>query len=94
MLAGHVDSKEGLGAMAALREVDLGALVTVDMADGTTATYEIIGRETISKDELPTAEIFDRSGPERLTLITCGGPWRAEASSYRDKVVVVAMPVE
>ncbi len=94
VLAGHVDTKEGPGAMAALRDVDLGALVSVDMADGTKATYEIIGRETIAKDDLPTAEIFDRSGPERLTLITCGGPWRSEASSYRDNVVVVATPVD
>ncbi len=94
VLAGHVDTKEGLGAMAALRDVNLGALVSFDMADGTKATYEFIGRETIAKDDLPTAEIFDRSGPERLTLITCGGPWRSEASSYRDNVVVVATPVD
>lgn len=94
VLAGHVDTKEGLGVMAALRDVELGALVRVDMSDGTTATYEIVGRKTIAKDALPTAEIFERDGPERLTMITCGGPWRPEASSYRDNVVVVATPVD
>jgi len=94
VLAGHVDTNEGLGAMAALREVDLGAVVTVEMADGSSASYEIVGRETVAKDDLPTAEIFDRIGPERLTMITCGGPWRSEASSYRDNVVVVATPLD
>lgn len=94
VLAGHVDTKEGLGAMAALREVNVGAIVTVEMADGGAVSYEIVGRETVAKDDLLTAEIFDRAGPERLTMITCGGPWRSEASSYRDNVVVVATPLD
>lgn len=94
VLAGHVDTSEGLGSMAALRDVDLGVVVRVEMSDGSTSRYEIVGRETIEKDDLPTAEIFDRGGPERLTMITCGGPWRSEASSYRDNVVVVAVPLD
>lgn len=94
VLAGHVDTQEGLGAMAALREVSVGALVEVEMADGSVITYEVKGRETIAKNELPSDEIFARTGPERLTLITCGGPWRASESSYRDNVVVVATPVD
>lgn len=93
VLAGHVDTQEGLGAMAALRDVDLGARVEVGLDDGSTVIYEVVGRETIEKSELPAAELFDRAGPERLTLVTCGGPWRSEASSYRDNVVVVALPV-
>ncbi len=94
VLAGHVDTEEGLGAMAALREVSVGAEVEVEMNDGSVLTYEVRGRETIAKSELPSDEIFDRTGPERLTLITCGGPWRASESSYRDNVVVVATPVD
>ncbi len=93
VLAGHVDTAEGLGAMAALREVSLGALVEVEMSDGSLLTYEVQGRETVAKDDLPSDDIFDRGGAERLTLITCGGPWRASESSYRDNVVVVATPV-
>lgn len=94
VLAGHVDTQEGLGAMAALMEVPLDAEVEVEMDDGTVLRYRVIGRETIEKDELPVEELFDRSGPGRLTLVTCGGPWRYEASSYRDNVVVVAVPVD
>lgn len=94
VLAGHVDTDEGLGAMAALREVQLGALVQVGMSDGSTLTYEVVGRESIEKGELPVEELFERTGPERLTLVTCGGPWREDADSYRDNVVVVAVPVE
>ncbi|HKJ12036.1 MAG TPA: class F sortase [Ornithinimicrobium sp.] len=93
VLAGHVDTDEGWGAMAALREVERGALVEVELNDGRTATYEVVGRKTVSKNVLPTDTIFDRDGPERLTLITCGGPWRTSQQSYRDNVVVVATPV-
>lgn len=94
VLAGHVDTAEGLGAMAALREVSLGALVQVEMSDGSILSYEVMGRETVAKDDLPSDDIFDRHGPARLTMITCGGPWRASESSYRDNVVVVATPVD
>lgn len=94
VLAGHVDTTEGLGAMAALREVSVGALVEVEMSDGSVLSYEVMGRETIAKDDLPSDDIFNRSGPARLTMVTCGGPWRASESSYRDNVVVVATPVD
>ncbi|MGB7449277.1 MAG: class F sortase [Ornithinimicrobium sp.] len=94
VLAGHVDTDEGLGAMAALREVDKGARIEVELRDGTVATYEVVGRKTISKAVLPTDRIFGRDGPERLTLITCGGPWRSSQQSYRDNVVVVATPAD
>ncbi|MGB3830196.1 MAG: class F sortase [Ornithinimicrobium sp.] len=94
VLAGHVDTSQGPGAMAALREVPLRAEVEVMMSDGTTASYEVIGRETVPKDDLASDDIFDRDGPERLILITCGGPWQTSESSYRDNVVVVATPVD
>ncbi|MGB3185127.1 MAG: class F sortase [Ornithinimicrobium sp.] len=93
VIAGHVDTKAGLGAMAALREVPLKTVVQVEMSDGEVREYEIVGRETVPKNDLPTETIFDREGPERLTLITCGGPWRDSESSYRDNVVVVATPL-
>ncbi|MCE0488398.1 class F sortase [Ornithinimicrobium sediminis] len=94
VLAGHVDTQEGLGAMAALMDVGMDAEVEVEMDDGTVHRYRVVGRQTIEKDELPVTELFDRSGPARLTLVTCGGPWRYEASSYRDNVVVVAVPID
>lgn len=34
VIAGHVDTKEGFGAMAALREVPLGSVVEVEMSEG------------------------------------------------------------
>lgn len=93
VLAGHVDTDEGLGVMAALREVPLKSRVEVELADGSVVAYEVVGRRTVPKDDLALGELFDRDGSARLTLITCGGPWRPDAASYRDNVVVVARPL-
>lgn len=44
------------------------------------------------KDELPLEAIISRSGPPRLTLITCGGGFDSSASRYDSNVVVHAIP--
>jgi Sortase domain len=91
VLAGHVDDdQQGLGVLARLRTAEPGDEVRVTDADGTTTRWRVVARETITKRVLPLAELFRRDGPPRLTMITCGGPFLPELSSYRDNVVVVA----
>ena len=60
---------------------------------GTTTRWRVVSRELITKQVLPLDRLFARTGPPRLTLITCGGPFLPEFRSYRDNVVVVAEPV-
>jgi sortase (surface protein transpeptidase) len=94
VVAGHVDSKDqGPGALLPLREAGVGDRVTVSTADGGTVAYRIVGRETIVKKRLPVERLFARDGSPRLVLITCGGPFLPELSSYRDNLVVVAVPI-
>jgi sortase (surface protein transpeptidase) len=94
VLAGHVDSKvQGAGALFRLREVGVGDRVDVRRADGSTVAYRVVGKETLVKKRLPTERLFARDGAPRLVLITCGGPFIRELSSYRDNLVVVAEPV-
>jgi sortase (surface protein transpeptidase) len=91
VLAGHVDDREqGLGALAPLRQAAVGTEVLVTDAEGTTTRWRVVSRELITKQVLPLDRLFARTGPPRLTLITCGGPFLPEYSSYRDNVVVVA----
>lgn len=94
VLASHVDTlAEGEGVLARLTELRAGDLVSVTLEDGRVVDYRVTGRRTVPKAELDTAALFDRSGPERLQLVTCGGPWQPEQSSYRDNVIVTAEPV-
>jgi sortase (surface protein transpeptidase) len=94
VVAGHVDSKEqGPGALLPLREASVGDRVLVTTANGDGLSYRIVGKETIVKKRLPVERLFARDGAPRLVLITCGGPFVPELSSYRDNLVVVAVPV-
>ena len=94
VVAGHVDDREqGLGALAPLREASVGTEIVVTDAAGTTTRWRVVSRELITKQVLPLDRLFARTGPPRLTLITCGGPFLPEFRSYRDNVVVVAEPV-
>jgi sortase (surface protein transpeptidase) len=94
VVAGHVDAAgEGPGALFDLRGVEVGARITVTDESGEEHTYEVVSRETVTKDVLPIEQIFDRTGEHRLVVITCGGPFQPELRSYRDNVVVTAVPV-
>lgn len=94
VLAGHVDTaRDGPGAFAALVDIEVGQDVLVTMDDGAVVTYRVEGRESVVKRELPVDVLFARDGPARLTLITCGGPFQPELRSYRDNLVVTAVPV-
>jgi sortase family protein len=94
VLAGHVDDREqGLGVLAPLRGVEPGAEVRVSDAAGAATRWRVVSRELIDKQVLPLTALFARTGPPRLVLLTCGGPFLPELGSYRDNVVVVAEPL-
>ncbi|HKJ55389.1 MAG TPA: class F sortase [Nitriliruptoraceae bacterium] len=94
VIAGHVDSRsQGLGAFHRLNNVAIGDVVRVTASDGSTADYEITGRQEIDKDVLATDDLFRRDGPAQLVLVTCGGDFDADVRSYRSNVVVVADPL-
>ena len=93
VLAGHVDDvTQGLGALAPLRDAQPGADVQVTDAAGRASRWRIVSRESIEKQALLLDRLFARSGPPRLVLVTCGGPFLPDVGGYRDNVVVVAEP--
>ncbi|MEU5550701.1 MULTISPECIES: class F sortase [unclassified Micromonospora] len=93
VIAGHVDSAEqGRGAFWRLRELAPGDTLTVTGADDTPRDYRVVAREEYDKTKIPLERYFARDGRPRLTLITCGGPFDAQARRYRDNIVVTAVP--
>jgi hypothetical protein len=92
LLAGHVDSAtRGAGAFYALKNARRGDTVTVTSDDGKARSYRITSMTRVRKAALP-ASIYSRTGPRRLVLVTCGGPFDARRGHYRDNVVVTALP--
>jgi len=56
-------------------------------------TFAVTTSAYYDKQALP-AELFDRQGPARLTLITCGGAFDPDRGGYQQNYVVVARPIE
>ncbi len=94
VISAHVDSlRWGLGPMARLRDLPTGTRVRVVDTAGTRHVYEVVETERFRKRELPVRRLFDREGPTRLTLITCGGTFDTVSRTYSDNVVIHAEPV-
>ncbi|MET0788828.1 MAG: class F sortase [Cellulomonas sp.] len=94
VVAGHVDSVQtGIGQFARLRDLAVGAAVTITSADGSPHEYRVVTVEKVPKDGAPVDLWFDRSGAPRLVLVTCGGAFRRDIGHYTDNVVVTAEPI-
>lgn len=93
VLAGHLDSNRyGLGPLVGLRETVQGDRVTVRLSGGRRLVYAVSRIDRYDRQGLP-ADVFARTGPERLRLVTCGGEYDPDAGGYQQNLVVTARPV-
>jgi sortase (surface protein transpeptidase) len=92
VLAGHVDFNGQRGAFFDLRSVTVGAEVVV-VGDGVTRRFVVTEREQVPKDQVDLSRYFTHDGPDRITLITCGGVFDDGARSYDDNIIVTATPL-
>jgi LPXTG-site transpeptidase (sortase) family protein len=91
VLIGHRDTQaEGPGALFDLDELQPGAPITVNQG-GRVLRYQVGALRSTEKSGLPDS-LFRRTGPHQLVLITCGGPYIADAGGYQDNVFAVAVP--
>jgi len=92
LLTSHVDTRtEGRGVFAGLVDLRTGDVITLRTRAGGEQRWTVTARSQHRKSDLPP-ELFARSGPAVLALVTCGGPFDREARSYRDNVIVWAEP--
>jgi hypothetical protein len=92
VLAGHVDSGDGAGVFARLHETVPGDRVLVALDDGSTMIFSVTAVERVAKDAFPTDAVYGPAPTPQLRLITCGGEFDRSVDSYRDNVVVAAVP--
>lgn len=95
LLAGHVDAyDQGHGAFYPLSGVKRGAIIYLTDSRCRVTAWTVTGLSTSTKDDLPDW-LFAATGPERLALVTCGGPVERGPNGvhYRDNVIVEAVPV-
>ncbi|GAB3068635.1 hypothetical protein GCM10027080_06860 [Pedococcus soli] len=93
VIAAHVDdARYGIGPLARLGTLHRGDTVTLT-AGRDELRYRVTRVLRLDKGELDTDDLFDRDGPARLHLVTCGGAFDRTTGHYEDNIVVVATPV-
>jgi Sortase domain len=93
LIAGHYDfAKAGPGAFYSLPRARRGERIHITTADGTVHTYRVVTVVSYAKSALPLT-VFDRGGPPRLVLVTCGGRFDSTTQHFLDNIVVTAVPV-
>lgn len=91
---GHVNNAlTKAGVFEHLSQVHKGDYVTVSDASGRTLVYEVSEVSLYGADQAPLADIFSKTGPSQLVLITCDGEWVQDERSFDKRLVVVARPV-
>lgn len=92
VVAGHVDYNGAAGVFWRLDELHTGSHLEVGYDDGSSRGFTVTARTQYPKSALPLAEVFATAGQPRLVLITCGGSFDHSRKSYRDNIVVTAVP--
>ncbi|WP_218829242.1 class F sortase [Rhodococcus sp. 06-418-5] len=90
IVAGHVDWGGSPGVFYRLRDLELGDDVTVVSQDGGTVRFVVSAVEQYPKDAFPTDKVYGDIDHPGLRLITCGGQFDSDISSYDDNIVVYA----
>lgn len=97
LIAGHVNmANQGNGALWRLSQVTPNAVVQTSDATGAITTWQVTSVREVVKSALPQ-DIFTKSGPRRLVVVTCGGslepiPGSHGEFSYDDNIIVTAVP--
>jgi sortase (surface protein transpeptidase) len=91
VLVAHVWWHKTAGPFHRLGALEPGARIEVDGEDGTIHNYTVTKRTMYDKDKLP-GDLWRKSGPETLVLITCGGTLNQATRRYEQNIVVYAVP--
>ncbi len=93
VIDGHIDSASaGVGAFIHLSDLVPGDSVSIVGSTGRTLDYDVVARRVYAKNAGLPSSLFAAGGPERLVLISCGGPFDPARGSYEDNIVVFATP--
>lgn len=94
VVVGHVAQDGAPSVFHRLPDLDRGARVLVDRADGSTAVFEVTRTEQHAKAAFPSTEVYgDVAGPA-LRLITCGGTVDRSSGRFDDNVIAFARLVQ
>ncbi len=91
VIVGHVNYSGVTGVLATIARLRPGDHVTI-AEPHRRLRYAIAAVHTYPKTTGIPSEVFARTGPARLVLITCGGPFDSSTGNYEDNIVAYARP--
>ena len=91
VIAGHVDSAAaGPGALYHLADLKVGDIIEISDSAGHLSSWTVdAAPQNALKSELPPA-LWVTTGPPKLALVTCGGPFDPATGHYQDNVIAWA----
>jgi sortase (surface protein transpeptidase) len=92
VIDGHLDWGNRPAVFWRLRELGPGDEIAVDMPGRGTARFQVETLTTVPYTARPPG-LFATSGPSRLSLVTCVGPFDYLARTYSQRLIVDARPV-
>ena len=94
LIAAHIDSHtQGLGPYVELLRVEPRARIVVRSAH-LRQVFRVTSLSLVPRESLAGArDIFSVSGPRRLVLVTCAGPFDPARGGYQNLAVVTGRPV-
>ncbi len=94
LIAAHIDSRtQGLGPYVELLRFQRGDRIVVRSKHLEQRFAVTSLRLVPRKSPLKATDLFAASGPHRLTMVTCAGPYDTARGGYQNLAVVVARPV-
>jgi len=90
VVAGHVSSKSGPAVFWALKDLRPGDRITVDRADHSSATFQVVGKASYPRSSFPDDVVYRTSGKPSIHLITCDGAFDPAIGHHQDNLIVFA----
>jgi sortase (surface protein transpeptidase) len=88
VILGHVDSYQGPAVFFNLRSLVAGDLISVNLADGSTATFKVTSVAMYLKTNFPDQAVYGPHGSSELQLVTCTGTFDTQTGHYLSNLVV------
>ena len=90
VILGHVNSRSGPAVFSRLRELRVGAVISVRLQDGSTVKFVARSMLRVPKNRFPTKLVYARTRQPTLRLITCAGPLNWATGHHPDNYIVFA----
>ncbi|KXK27367.1 MAG: Sortase family protein [candidate division WS6 bacterium OLB20] len=90
VIDGHVDGQTAEGIFYRLADVSAGDELSIEYGDGSAVWFRVVDKIQVPESEAADVVFSKRQGIEhQLNLVTCGGAFDYEESTYPDRVIIV-----